>query len=157
MLWRQSELERLPSSILHFRGDSKGTSRASHGSGADSSGTSEQIRAAPVESSILRLQGRLERLFRASCGAGPGSGGHFASQLRLRARLERPFREPAATPGQARAAISSWLRLRARLEQPFRANSSSGPGSMSQTSAGTMFSSQGGVFLVSRLFGFEVT
>ena len=39
MLWRQSRLERLPSSILHFRGGSKGTSRAFHSSGADSSGT----------------------------------------------------------------------------------------------------------------------
>ena len=39
-------------------------------------------------SSILRLWGTLERPFRASCGAGPGSSSHFASQLRLRARLE---------------------------------------------------------------------
>ena len=55
-------------------------------------------------SSILRLRGTLERPFRASCGAGPGSSGHFASQLRL----------------QARAAISSQLPLRARLDRPFR-------------------------------------
>ena len=65
-------------------------------------------------SSILRLRGTLEQPFRARCGAGPGPSGHFASQLRLWARLERPF----------------------------RANSGSGPGSMSQTSAGVVFSSQ---------------
>ena len=62
-------------------------------------------------SSILRLRGTLERPFRASCGAGPGSSGYFASPLRLQARLEQPFREPAAALGQARAAISS-LQLR---------------------------------------------
>ena len=52
-------------------------------------------------SSILRLRGTLERPFRASCGAGPGSSGHF---------------EPTAAPCQARATISSYMRLRDRHE-----------------------------------------
>ena len=119
MLWRQSRLERFRSSILHFRGGSKGTSWAFRRSGADSNGTC-----------------------RAFCGSRAGSSGHyeptaalgqswtaFSSQLRLRANLARPFRtscgfrpgssghfEPAAAPGQARPAFSSQLRLRARLE-----------------------------------------
>ena len=74
-------------------------------------------------SSILRLRATLKRLFRASCGAGPGSSGHFASELRLQAKLERPIR------GQARMAISTHLRLRARLERPFRASCGSMCGS----------------------------
>ena len=102
MLWRQSKLERLPSSILRWL------------EGHQSSISRFRSRFEQHLSSILRLRGTLERPFRASCGAGPGSSGHFASQLRLRARLERPFREPAAAPGQARAAISSQLQLRAR-------------------------------------------
>ena len=67
-------------------------------------------------SSILRLRGRLERPFRAICGPGAGSSGHF---------------EPSAAPGQARAATySSHLRPRGGLERPFRAICGSGPGSL---------------------------
>ena len=100
----------------------------------------EQIRTAPVEHSAALGQARaaitsqlrrwvnLERPFRASCGSGPISRGHF---------------EPAAASGQARAAISSQLQLRARLDRPFRANCGSGPGSKSETSAGAVFSKQG--------------
>ena len=79
-------LERRPSSILRLQG-----------------------RLERHPSSILRLRGRLERPFRAICGPGAGSSGHF---------------EPSAAPGRARAAISSHLRLRAKLERPYAANSS---------------------------------
>ena len=122
MLWRQSRLERFPSSILHFRGGSKVTSRAFRGSGADSSGTCRAFCGSGARSSSYFEP------------AAARSSGHFASQLWLRARLERRFRancrsrpgssdhfEPAAAPGQARAAILSQLRLRARLVRPFRA------------------------------------
>ena len=57
-------------------------------------------------SSMLRLRGKLEQhsslsnTFRAFCGSGASSSGHF---------------EPAAAPGQARAAISSHLRARGRF------------------------------------------
>ena len=85
-------------------------------------------------SSILRFRGRLERPFRASCGSGAGSSGHFepsvapeqaraalfdsshvSSILQLRARLEQHF--------------SSILRLRGKLERPFRGSCGSGAGS----------------------------
>ena len=56
-------------------------------------------------SSILRLRGTLERPFRASCGAGPGSSGHF----------EPPFRARCGS-GPGLNAISSHVRLRGRLE-----------------------------------------
>ena len=82
-------------------------------------------------SSILRLRSKLER--------------QFSSIRRLRGGLERPFRairgsgagssshfELSAAPGWARAAISSHLRLRGGLEQPFRAICGSGPGSNGQ-------------------------
>ena len=54
MLWGQRRLERLPSSILHFRGGAEGTSRAFRGSGADSNGNCQ-----------------------AFCGSREGSSGHF--------------------------------------------------------------------------------
>ena len=132
MLWRQSRFERFSSNILHFCGGSKGTSRAFRGSRADSSGTCRAFcgsgarQSSHFEPAVALGQARAA-ISRASCGSRPGSSGHF---------------EPAAAPGQARAAISSQLRLRARLARPFRANSGSGPGSMSQTSAGAVFSSQ---------------
>ena len=94
MLWRQSGLERLPSTFLHLRGGSRGTHGAFCGSAADSSGPR-----------------------RAFCGSGAGLRGHFepaaapgpareaiSSQLRLGARLSGHF-EAAAAPGQARSAI----------------------------------------------------
>jgi hypothetical protein len=65
---------------------------------------------------------RLERPFRANCGSGPRSSGHFARQLQsFRANCgsgpgSSGHFEPTAAPGQARAAISSQQRLRARLE-----------------------------------------
>jgi hypothetical protein len=73
-------------------------------------------------SSQLRLRARLERPFRANCGSGPRSSGHFARQLQsFRANCgsgpgSSGHFEPTAAPGQARAAISSQQRLRARLE-----------------------------------------
>ena len=106
MLWRQSRLERFRSSILHFRGGSKGTSWAFRRSGADSNGTCRAFCGSGARSSghfepAAALGQARAAISRASCGSGPGSSGHF---------------EPAAAPGQARAAISSQLRLRARLE-----------------------------------------
>ena len=124
----------LHSSSGHFEVGASGTFRACCGAKASSSGSCrafctsavarrapiehfavpEQIRAAPVEHSAAPGRARAATS-RASCGAGLGSSGHFASQLRLRARLERPFRaicgsgpgstghfEPFAAPGQAR-------------------------------------------------------
>ena len=142
MLWRQSRLERLPSSILHFRGGSKGTSRAFRRSGADSNGTCRAFCGSGARSSghlepAVALGQARAAMSRASCGSGPGASGHF---------------EAVAAPGQARPAISGHLRLRARLERPFRASGRlparlnrlfrAEPGSMSQTLAGAVFSSQ---------------
>ena len=132
MMWRQRRLERLPPSILHLRGGLEGTRRAFRGSRADSSSTCRAFCGSGARSSVhsepATAPGQARAaISRASCGARPGSGGHF---------------EPAAVPGQARAAISSQLRLQARFERPFRANSGSGPGSMSQTSASAVFPSQ---------------
>ena len=106
MLWRQRRLERLPSSILHFRGGAEGTSRAFRGSGTDSSGTCRAFFGSGARSGVhfepaAGLGQARAAISRASCGSGPGSSGHF---------------EPAAAPGQARAAISSQQRLRARLD-----------------------------------------
>ena len=95
-----------PVSILHFRGGSKGTSRAFRGSGADSSGTCRAFCGSGPRSSghfepAVALGQARAAISRASCGSGPDSSSHF---------------KPAAAPGQARAAISSHVRLRARLE-----------------------------------------
>ena len=113
MLWRQRRLERLPSSILHFRGGAEGTSRAFRGSGTDSSGTCRAFFGSGARSGVhfepaAGLGQARAAISRASCGSGPGSSGHF---------------EPAAAAGQARAAVSSQLRLRAKLDTAFLANS----------------------------------
>ena len=92
--WRQSRLERLPSSILYFHGGSEGTSRAFRGSGADSSGTCRAVCGSGARSSgyfepaaaAAALGQARAAISRASCGSGPGSSGHF---------------EPAAALGQA--------------------------------------------------------
>ena len=122
MLWRQRRLERLLSSILHFRSGAAGTSRAFRGSGADSSGTC-----------------------RAFCGSGARSSAHLEPAAALgqaRAAISRascgsrPARAVFSSPlVQARVAISSQLRLRARLERPFRAMCGSGPGAVFSSQA----------------------
>ena len=85
-------LERHPSSILRFRGPGPGQTRAAP---VEHSVAPGQTRAALFEfsaapgraraaiSSHLRLRGGLERPFRASCGSGAGSSGHFEPSAAL--------------------------------------------------------------------------
>ena len=115
MLWRQSKLERFLSSILHFRGGSKGISRAFCGSRADSSGTCPALFSFGARSSghfepAVALDQARAPIARANCCSGPSSSGHFEPST-----ASGHF-EPAAALGQARAVISSHLRLRASLQ-----------------------------------------
>ena len=104
----QSRLERIPSSILHFRGGSKGTSQAFRSSGTDSIATCRAFCGSRARSSChfepaAALGQARAAMSRARCGSRPGSRSHF---------------EPAAAaPGQARVAISSQRRLRANVRQ----------------------------------------
>ena len=99
-------LERHFSSMLLLQGRPR-TSRVSRGEPSGLERPASVRLWARLEqhfSGILRFRGKLERPFRASCGSGAGSSGHFEPSVAPEQARAALF-EHSAAPGQARAAL----------------------------------------------------